>query len=700
MSSKKKQPGDEDSSVQEPLLTAATSSTPTWTADSADRGFQAAALSNGRPKGYYLPPEQSRAGGEDDPASRYTGETQDALDATVRRLDSKLATKRLRGWYSYAFASEVFAVCSLTLFLPICLEQFARDNGYLLPDKTTPCVISPDPDSSTVAFNPLAADGTPAETARCVVQFGWIWIDSASFSLYVYSISVLLQALTVISMGTIADRPSHRKFLLMFFAFLGSTSTICFLFLPSSSPVWPLSALIAIVSIVSFGASIVALNAYLPALARATSDVRQKAAHVERLREVGDLRRRTTAAAGTLGPDADTDPHGSFGFHERRAQNGEGAGAEEEEGGEDPMLVRALEAYNTALSRATSRISSRGIALGYAAGILLLCIALVPVTVWNGSTFSLRLAVASSGVWWLLFSIPTAVWLPSGSGLKEGLRWERANLASTRTASSFSRRRRRREDGEEANGLLEDDDASEESKHDPTVFQQIGEAWVRLGNMLRPSEMRRLRNTFWYLAAWFLLSDGFTTITSTAVLFAKTTLLLPPKSLIIVGLLTPAAGIAGSLLWPKLQQVFHHSNKRVLITLILLASLVPAYGCLGFFKFFKGRMIGGLRTAGEMYVLAVYFGSLYGAFQAYARAVFAELIPAGEEARWYGLYSITDKSSSFLGPLIVGLIADATGNIRYAFFFLVGMILTAVLPLLVVDVEQGRKDAELYSQGG
>lgn len=36
-------------------------------------------------------------------------------------------------------------------------------------------------------------------------------------------------------------------------------------------------------------------------------------------------------------------------------------------------------------------------------------------------------------------------------------------------------------------------------------------------------------------------------------------------------------------------------------------------------------------------------GSLYGAFQAYARSVFAELIPMGEEARWYGLYSITDK---------------------------------------------------------
>ncbi len=38
-------------------------------------------------------------------------------------------------------------------------------------------------------------------------------------------------------------------------------------------------------------------------------------------------------------------------------------------------------------------------------------------------------------------------------------------------------------------------------------------------------------------------------------------------------------------------------------------------------------------------------GSVYGAFQGYARAFYAEFIPPGEEARWYGLFSITDKAS-------------------------------------------------------
>lgn len=41
-------------------------------------------------------------------------------------------------------------------------------------------------------------------------------------------------------------------------------------------------------------------------------------------------------------------------------------------------------------------------------------------------------------------------------------------------------------------------------------------------------------------------------------------------------------------------------------------------------------------------------GFVYGAFQAYARAFYAELIPKGEEAKWYALFSITDKVWGFV----------------------------------------------------
>ena len=150
--------------------------------------------------------------------------------------------------------------------------------------------------------------------------------------------------------------------------------------------------------------------------------------------------------------------------------------------------VAALKAqYDAELSRATSQISSLGIALGYGAGIVLLIVALIPVTILHGSTFALRLAIGLSGVWWALFSIPAMVWLPSGD--KGG----GVDVYESVVGEAWV-----------------DDDEVEvvQSEGEWSVWREIVGAWKRLGSMLRWREIKKLRNTFKYLAAWFFLSDG------------------------------------------------------------------------------------------------------------------------------------------------------------------------------------------------
>ncbi|KAJ3566214.1 hypothetical protein NP233_g7142 [Leucocoprinus birnbaumii] len=579
--------------------------------------------------------------------------------------------KKLYGWLSYAFASEVFVIVSLTLFLPVCLEQFARDNGYIAPERTRPCSAKAPVLNTNVTTAVRAVVDALADAERCEVKIGWAWIDTASFSLYVNSMSVALQALTVISMGGIADHPPHRKKLLFFFATLGSISAMLFLLLPSDSSIWYASALLAILANVSFGASVVAMNAYLPSLAKESPEVAE--AHQDIL-------------------TAQSEEHDDHDHHHPLSLDAPEA---EPESPEAPLIPRtdsslpsntdgalpssissSLKAkYDATLSRATSRISSLGIAMGYAAGIFLLIVTLIPVTKLGGSTFALRLAIGLSGIWWALFSLPAALWLPGAAEAKQADEEGDADGWGDAEASRLER----------------------EGQRQWRVGSEIRAAWIRLGDMLRWSEILRLKNTFRYLAAWFLLSDGFTTITSTAVLFAKTSLHMSASSLILIGIITPLSGIIGSLVWPHIQRKLSLSNLKILITLVLLASLIPLYGCLGFLIQNSSTIhFGGLTTPGEMYGLAVIFGCVYGAFQGYARAFYAELIPRGEEARWYGLFSITDKSSSFLGPLVVGVIADVTGNIRYAFFFLCAMVWVAVPILWSVDVERGRKDAREY----
>lgn len=83
---------------------------------------------------------------------------------------------------------------------------------------------------------------------------------------------------------------------------------------------------------------------------------------------------------------------------------------------------------------------------------------------------------------------------------------------------------------------------------------------------------------------------------------------MPASSLILIGILTPCSGIIGSLVWPRIQKKLGWTNLKVLVLLVVVASLIPAYGCLGFL--FEGADIkfGGLTTPGEMYALAVVFG--------------------------------------------------------------------------------------------
>jgi MFS transporter, UMF1 family len=209
--------------------------------------------------------------------------------------------------------------------------------------------------------------------------------------------------------------------LLFGFAALGSFSSLCFFLLPASSPLWPLSGILAILANIGFSASVVVLNSYLPRL-----------------------------AASSL-PSSDHDD-------------------------------------TEKLSRATARISSHGIALGYAAGILLLLVTLLPVRRAGGSTNALRFAVGGSGAWWALFSIPALLLLPGASGVEEvpnaGITEEREGLLAHETSEALG------------------------APAEWSVRREVADAWRRLGSMLRWQNIRRLRNTFRYLAAWFLLSDG------------------------------------------------------------------------------------------------------------------------------------------------------------------------------------------------
>lgn len=175
----------------------------------------------------------------------------------------RTSKKELLGFYVYSFAAEVFVVCGLGAFIPITLEDLARASAtaVLASDHSKPCRAQGIEVSSSSPTEPVHHGGT-----QCVFKLFGAEINTASFAMYTFSVSVLLQALLVVTMSGAADHGRYRKKLLLSFAAVGAVATM--LFLPVTPGVYLFASLWAIVGNVCFGASFVLLNSFLPLLVR------------------------------------------------------------------------------------------------------------------------------------------------------------------------------------------------------------------------------------------------------------------------------------------------------------------------------------------------------------------------------------------------------------------------------------------------
>ncbi|KAI5778581.1 autophagy-related protein 22-like protein [Geopyxis carbonaria] len=525
--------------------------------------------------------------------------------------------KELMGWYSYAWAAEVFVVCGVGSFIPVTLEQLARENGVLLSDETVRCVDQG-----------LEAGASIMEGAgkQCVVYILGSRINTASFAMYTFSISVFLQSLIIVSMSGAADHGAYRKRLLLAFAMMGSLATM--LFITVTPGVYLMSALWAIIGNIGFGASFVLLNAFLPVLVR----------HHPKLLYGNSSPR---SSVGT--PDS-TEGHSLL-------TNTESA---ESISRNSSVLNRPKEKDGPALALST-QISSYGIAIGYGAAVLLQIFSIMLVMFTGSTTRSLELVLFCIGLWWLVFTIPAALWLRPRPGPPLPTLPKPGQISGDRSSWGY-----------------------------------IKYAWVGLGKTIMRA--RRLKDVMLFLAAWFLVSDGVATVSGTAVLFAKTNLGMKPPAVALISVISTVMGVAGAFAWPRIATIFNRSPSQTILICIVVFLSIPLYALLGFIPAVQRAGIAGLTNPWEMYMLGGVYGFVLGGISGYCRSVFGELIPPGSEAAFYALYAVTDKGSSIFGPTIVGAITDKYGDIRVAFWFLAVLLATPIPLIWCVDVSRGRRE--------
>ncbi|KAH7022594.1 autophagy-related protein 22-like protein [Ilyonectria destructans] len=526
--------------------------------------------------------------------------------------------KELLGWYSYAFAAETYVICGIGSFIPILLETLARENGVLLSDRKTPCGSS---------YSKEKDDG------QCIVYVLGMEINTASFAMYTFSVSVLVQALLVVSISCAADHGNFRKKLLLAFAWIGSFSVMCYIFISKETYIF--GAILTIISNTSFGASFVLLNSFLPLLVRYHPEVIE--ANVARTPDFGASGLESRSLGDSVGELEGSDVTST-----------------------SPLLSDAGDRLKPTASHSeitskelelSTRISAIGIGTGYIAALFLQCVAIAILIAMGNSTWGQRVVLCLVGVWWTIFTIPAALWLRPRPG---------PPLVGTGKKDALA------------------------------GFTYILHAWKSLFKTIQLA--RRLLDIVLFLAGWFLLSDAIATTSSTAILFAKTQLHMKPWALGMINVISTLFGVLGAFGWSWISRIFNLQPHHTIIVCIALFELIPIYGLLGYLPFVRDWGVIGLQQPWEMYPLAAVYGFVLGGLSGYCRSLYGELIPPGSEAAFYALYAITDKGSSVFGPTIVGAIIDRTGSIRPAFWFLAALVGFPAPMIWFIDVERGKRE--------
>jgi len=292
------------------------------------------------------------------------------------------------------------------------------------------------------------------------------------------------------------------------------------------------------------------------------------------------------------------------------------------------------------------RVSSYGWAMGYLGDGLLLVLNLALYMFSDNlgipKDLAIRINLASAGIWWLTFSFFT---------------WTR--LQKRHAAKQLP--------------------AGETYIH--VGFRQL---WGTL------KEMKNFPETLKFLVAYFLYNDGIQTVIAIASTFAVAPLVrggveMEQGTLIIVILMIQFMAFLGALLWGKMAAWFG-AKRSIVISLVIWAG-VTIYAYFG---------LKGPSRVLEFFFLGACIAIVLGGSQAISRSLYAQIIPAGKQAEYYSFYEVSDKGTSWFGPLLFGLVNQLTGSLRPAilsliFFFIVGL---CILPF--VNVKKAMQDVRAF----
>lgn len=279
------------------------------------------------------------------------------------------------------------------------------------------------------------------------------------------------------------------------------------------------------------------------------------------------------------------------------------------------------------------QISSRGYALGYLGGGILLAVNLAMIMLAPSSIAGLmtRLTFLTVAVWWFVFSIPI-------------LRW-------------VSEPPRRTQPGEAG-------------------VNPITVSFRRLGATFR--DIRRYRDLFIFLVAFWFYNDGIGTIIKMATIYGAE-VGIGQTTLIGTLLMVQFVGIPFAFLFGWLAKKIG-VKKSIYLSLLVYTGI----SIMGYF----------LSQEWQFWVLGVAVATVQGGSQALSRSLFGRLAPKSKSAEFFGFFSVSEKFAGIMGPFIFGIVGQVMGNSRLAIVSLIIFFIVGAVLLSRVNVDQGIRVAQ------
>jgi len=196
----------------------------------------------------------------------------------------------------------------------------------------------------------------------------------------------------------------------------------------------------------------------------------------------------------------------------------------------------------------------------------------------------------------------------------------------------------------------------------------------------------KLPVTGWFMILYFFYSDGYSTIAGLGLLYARLDMCADTGTLFVVAMEAPLFAAVGNYLFLWISRKYKLSNRAMVVSILGLVAVLPFWGLLGYLSDSIG-----FRNYWEAYLLGAWFGFCLGAIQNFSRTLFIEFIPSSRENEFFAFYELTDKGSSWLGPLVVsGLASVGGGTLRLAFVYILFMTLVPAIFIQQLDLEAAK----------